>query len=637
MKFDLIKNWRILLVIAAVLISLYIISPSFSQRGVIVTSVATDSPLFGKVQAGESITWANEKSINSPEDLYEFENFTGTFRFLHSGKLDLVSIEQPGLGLSTSKASSSNLQFGMDMVGGTRVLLKPKGVVTDAVIQQIISTLETRINVFGLKEAKFQPVKDVSGNFYVQIEMAGGSKEEIENLLAKQGYFEGKIPRIITFANNTGKLNLVSTYDVHLNNDSIEINDTVLRINESSKIENMPFMLTNLTNNSAVIYFTVFTGNDIQSVCLQDQPGICVSRVTMVQGGYEFNFQVFITKKGAENFATVTKDMKIITDSNTGDKYLDSKISLFLDENLITELSISSDLRGQAYTTPAITGFRQTRDDAVKEQLMLKSILQSGSLPTSLEIIRADQISPTLGQEFFRSAIIAAIIAEITVAGVIYLRYRHAKILLQMMTWSVSELIITLGAAALIKQAIDLSAIAGLIAAIGTGTNDQIIMIDEMLIGGTEKSIYTLKQRVKRSFFIIFGAAGTVFAAMLPMIFIGVGVMRGFAIVTTIGILIGVFITRPAFPIIAERLLGEKVKQGNEKKESKVEGSIERKIESEAKRENISKEDVIKEEWKRLMNMASKELYGKPFNDLTHEQKEEVKRITSEAEKKETS
>lgn len=623
--------------IAAVLISLYIISPSFSQRGVIVTSVATDSPLFGKVQAGESITWANEKSINSPEDLYEFENFTGTFRFLHSGKLDLVSIEQPGLGLSTSKASSSNLQFGMDMVGGTRVLLKPKGVVTDAVIQQIISTLETRINVFGLKEAKFQPVKDVSGNFYVQIEMAGGSKEEIENLLAKQGYFEGKIPRIITFANNTGKLNLVSTYDVHLNNDSIEINDTVLRINESSKIENMPFMLTNLTNNSAVIYFTVFTGNDIQSVCLQDQPGICVSRVTMVQGGYEFNFQVFITKKGAENFATVTKDMKIITDSNTGDKYLDSKISLFLDENLITELSISSDLRGQAYTTPAITGFRQTRDDAVKEQLMLKSILQSGSLPTSLEIIRADQISPTLGQEFFRSAIIAAIIAEITVAGVIYLRYRHAKILLQMMTWSVSELIITLGAAALIKQAIDLSAIAGLIAAIGTGTNDQIIMIDEMLIGGTEKSIYTLKQRVKRSFFIIFGAAGTVFAAMLPMIFIGVGVMRGFAIVTTIGILIGVFITRPAFPIIAERLLGEKVKQGNEKKESKVEGSIERKIESEAKRENISKEDVIKEEWKRLMNMASKELYGKPFNDLTHEQKEEVKRITSEAEKKETS
>ena len=47
---------------------------------------------------------------------------------------------------------------------------------TDVILQQITATLETRINVFGLKEAKFQTIKDVSGNSFVQIEMAGASK-----------------------------------------------------------------------------------------------------------------------------------------------------------------------------------------------------------------------------------------------------------------------------------------------------------------------------------------------------------------------------------------------------------------------------------------------------------------------------
>ena len=36
------------------------------------------------------------------------------------------------------------------------------------------------------------------------------------------------------------------------------------------------------------------------------------------------------------------------------------------------------------------------------------------------------------------------------------------------------------------------------------------------------------------------------------------------------------------------------------------------------------------------MDMAANELFGKPFNDLTPEQKEEVKKVFLEAEEKET-
>ena len=635
---SLLKQWQILLVLICVAGSLIIIAPSPGQKGVIVTSVASDSPLFGKVQIGETITWANEKEINSPEDLNQFQNFTGTFRFMHSGKLDMVSLDNQDLGISVVKKPASNLQFGMDLVGGTRVLLKPKGVVTDAVIQQIASTLETRINVYGLKEATFQPIKDFAGNSYIQVEMAGGSKEEIENLLAKQGFFEGKIPKVITFTNNTGTLNLEGTYSITLLNDSIKINNTLLRINDSSKIEGMPFQLTNITNNSAVLFFTVFTGDDIQSVCLQDQPGICTSRVLMVSGGYEFDFQVFISKKGADKFATATKNMKIITDPNTGNKYLDEKLYLYLDENLITALSISSDLKGQAYTTPAISGIRTSRDDAVKEQQLLKSILQSGALPTSLEITRVDQISPALGNEFIQATMLAAVVAAIAVSIVLYIRYRNFKILIPNILWSFFEVILTLGVAAIIKWTIDLASIAGIIAAIGEGTNEQTMMIDEIRGGGTgeEDRTFTLRQRLKRAFFIIVGTGTVIMMSVVPMIFIGVGVMKGFAITTLIGTFIGTILTRPAFSIVAQKALEGKINKTEKKEEKEVEKSLEKKIESEAKKEEVSKEEIIKREWKKLMDMTAKELFNKPFNDLTPEQKEEVKKIGLEVEEKET-
>ncbi|MFH1473778.1 MAG: hypothetical protein ABIE55_02690 [Candidatus Aenigmatarchaeota archaeon] len=553
MKLGLLKNWRILLMLFSVFISIALINP-FPKTGVRVDYVSVNSSFYNVVNTGEYITWANEVNINTPEDFYQFENFTGNFRFMHSGKLEIIN-KDIGLGIEVSTPSSTNLNFGLDLIGGTRILLKPKENVTDAEMQQIVGTLETRINVFGLKEAKFQRINDVTGEKYVQIEMAGGSKEEVENLLAKQGKFDGKIPRIVNFDNGVGSLTLNEEHSLELINNEIIVEGITLKENESSELEDIDFQVINLTNNSAVLLFTVFTGNDIQSVCIQEQTGICVSRIIQQSGGWEFNFQVFITQEGAEKFASVTNTMKIISDPNSVTKYLEGRISLYLDDNVITDLSISADLKGKALTSPAITGFRENRKEAFEEQLMLKSILQSGSLPVSLETIKIDEISPTLGSEFFREALLAAGIAGLSVMAVIFIRYRKFKILLQMMVWSMAELIITLGAAGLLGWTLDLPSIAGLIAAIGTGTNDQIIMIDEILLGGKDKDSYTVKQRIKRSFFIVFSAAGTIIAAMVPLMFIGIGAMKGFAIITTIGVLIGVFITRPAFPIVAKKLL----------------------------------------------------------------------------------
>ena len=131
---------------------------------------------------------------------------------------------------------------------------------------------------------------------------------------------------------------------------------------------------------------------------------------------------------------------------------------------------------------------------------------------------------------------------------------RKVKIAVPIMLTSLSEVFIILGIAALIKQNLDLASIAGILATVGTGVDAQLVITDEVLADGSEIA-YNWKEKLKRSFFIIMGSYSTVVAAMIPLMLIGAGLLKGFAIVTIIGASIGVFVTRPAYAKIIEVLL----------------------------------------------------------------------------------
>ena len=53
------------------------------------------------------------------------------------------------------------------------------------------------------------------------------------------------------------------------------------------------------------------------------------------------------------------------------------------------------------------------------------------------------------------------------------------------------------------------------------------------------------------------GAYLTIVVAMIPLLFAGAGLLKGFALTTIIGASVGVFITRPAFAATIETLLKE--------------------------------------------------------------------------------
>ena len=62
-----------------------------------------------------------------------------------------------------------------------------------------------------------------------------------------------------------------------------------------------------------------------------------------------------------------------------------------------------------------------------------------------------------------------------------------------------SEAFITLAIAALIRWNLDAPSIAGIIAGIGTGVNDQIVIIDEAV----SNEFQSIKQRIKNALFLI--------------------------------------------------------------------------------------------------------------------------------------
>jgi len=590
----MLKYWRIWLLIVVVLGAMLAIgfkTYPYGRTGVQIAFVYDSSPARGTLQSGMIITDLNGQQITDVNDWTgKTANLKGPVTLTANGRQYSFNVSD-SIGVDVTNIDRTNLDLGLDLKGGTRIVLKPEGNATSETISQIVSILQTRANIYGLKEMKFLSVRDPGGDYYIQVEAAGIGRDIIENLLSRQGKFEAKIVKPVDLENNRGTIRLGGeSFGVVADNETITVNNQAIMPNQTFVLKNIDFQYLNRTGSRLIFQATAYKGDDIEIIYTDPQR----SAVVPQSNGYLFYFVVLVSQEGASRFSDITTGIPKIFDINSGEEYLDSAIRLFIDDQLVSELRISGSLAGQIYTTPQIQGFRPTFEEAAQEKLSLQTILRSGALPLTLQTASIDIISPTLGSGFITTAVYSAVLAMIVISAMVFIRYRKIRVALPIIFISISEIIIILGIAAtndsliwasvlviniflialawwkqkdvdiyvwtgailipllgIMSWTIDLPAIGGVIAAIGTGVNDQIIIADEAL-QIRERKIYTMKEKIKRAFFIIFGAASTVIAAMVPLMFLGIGLVRGFAITTIVGVLVGVLITRPAYAKIIE-------------------------------------------------------------------------------------
>ncbi len=537
---SMLKNYKIVLWLIFIVLSFVMIGPNINPTGYKITSIDKNSPVK-TLGIGDTVYKINDL-IAGENDFSK--NYSSTLK-LDTNKGQKFITANGTLGLEVEKVSFSNLKLGLDIKGGVRAVLEPE-LNSPEIIEQTISTLQTRINVYGLRESIFRSIV-YNDKGFVEISIAGGTKEELRSLLESQGKFEAKIPVLVKLKDGKGVIKLDKEYSINLQNDSVFIDDKLM--DKNFTLYGINFEVSSIRPNQINLTSTVLTGNDIKTVFFDPQR----SAVQNLGNSYQWFFAVQISQEGAQKFFYVVQNVPDGSFSS-GESYLQSQISFYLDRNLIDSLNIGSSLKRNLATEITISGGASSLEEAAKVKNQLQSILRSGSLPSSIKIVSLETISPTLGSEFLRNALLAGLAAVLSVSVIIAVRYRRIKILFPILLISYTEILIIIGVYVLIGLTLDLPAIGGIIAAVGTGINDQIIIIDQAL-RKKEDELETMKEKMKKAFFVVFGAGGTIIAAMIPLTILGFGALRGFAITTIIGVVIGIGITRPAFGVLIEKLL----------------------------------------------------------------------------------
>ncbi|RLG21959.1 hypothetical protein DRN74_00935 [Candidatus Micrarchaeota archaeon] len=481
------------------------------------------------------------------------------------------------------------VQLGMDFSGGSLIQINLDRPLSSSEMQTVVNVLQSRLNNYGLKQLAVKPW----GKQFVVVEITKTSDPKeinrIQALLGEQGKFEtlynGKVvlrgEDIISVITDPQKgygaypsgNGYTWTVPFLVSNKAAEefakaVEGECTPLPNSRSCKEQVYMFIDRPENAIIVMPPklyedereipddfIDSPNKIKADDLLKNSGIDLAvadqiteellekirgkNVIVPEGAYDSYFLKALNGSAA-NVKEIPK---------RSDYWLKDAINI---ENIVhLTPGVTS---GKPITNPSITGYAATKEKAAEELSHVAILLKSGRLPVSVSIGSVSTISPILSERFISYSVLAGLAALMVVATVLLIRYRKIKIALSIAMTSFSELIILLAVAALIGWQIDLPAVAGIIAAIGTGVDHQIVITDEALRKEKEVEL-SLITRIKKAFSIIFMAATTTIFAMLPLLVVGMGTLKGFAITTILGMLIGVFIARPAYAEIVNRII----------------------------------------------------------------------------------
>lgn len=441
----------------------------------------------------------------------------------------------------------NGISTGLDLQGGSVIIIETERPLDASEMDQVLTIMDERLRGgLGVRDVKVRSL----GNKHVRIEIAGVTPEDAKKLIGKPGKLEVRIGNVSAFTGDA--LDRVDPFIYEAQQGGWAV----------------PFTLS---DEAAEDFRDAAIATDFASVYMYMDEGTRITAFTKGEPGdlkelldeLELTGDVEITKTNFSITTVVTLDNNL---EEIGGK--ENEIIEFLNQSnvtsynitrsgLVNDAPIGQDLRAELAAGQVVRSLILTTgagDDGRLEARRIQVILQSGALPIKVSVVSSSGISATLGDDFTKNAMLAGIAAFLGVSAFIYARYRNPIIVLPIIVTGFSEIVIILGFASLIRWNIDIPAIAGIIAAVGTGVDNQIVIMDEVM-GGDAKSI---RYRMKNAFFVIIGSYLTLLAAMATLFIIGMAMLKGFAVTTIIGATSGVFITRPAYARIVEYLLAKK-------------------------------------------------------------------------------
>lgn len=447
---------------------------------------------------------------------------------------------------------ASNLQYGLDLQQGAWLQLDMQaevvGYTTDRPLEEFISNLSTgldaevlQVDANHLEIRKYYSQADLESRFIaaggqvtsyqqgVSKTTADSVKRVLENKINSLGTKDAKVNTL------TGLNNVVRYIRVELA--GVDMNQAQEIVGKQGRFEIRIQTTGNQTEH-------VLSGDAITSVQVPSQEP---------PGSDNWGVGFTLSESGAAAFRAAAIQYGATADP------ANHHLIMLLDNETVYSAPLSDDLAGKIQNENIRQLFASTGagNYGSQQATNLEIHLRAGALPVDVTIAGSGGVSAPLGERYKQMVILAGILALITVGFVIYYRYREPYIVLPMVLINSSEIIILLGFISLIGFQLDLPTIAGLIAVLGTGIDQLVILTDEILHEGKVPSTGLYMKRLTRALSIIVVAAATVVIAMVPLVLMDLSTLKGFAIITIMGVLVGVIVTRPAYGKIIMQVLSK--------------------------------------------------------------------------------
>jgi len=496
--------------------------------------------------------------------------------------------------LSAFSIASNGVKFGIDFSGGVRIPVLLEQAVPSDVMETMVTTIKTRAASFGLSEVKVRPI----GDSEIYVEMPQSSPQlvsDVENILSRQGVYRGIVDgRVAVKGEEIYSGTIMKIPSQYLSGADWGVSFTVTqsgaqrfadvakgkgnyplfmfldRPTDSIIILSEKQLMADATAKSRVVPIAKARALQIASSALAlEGDNITIYLEEDVSKGFTLAPSTNKTRAivsansslipalRAAGFAVVEK-----TDAEMTPKYVVSPENPASDAvSVWTAVGLMSAPRLVPSVTEGIPNFSYTINgpaeganaqakalDAIKKERELESLLKGGALPVQISLGSKTIIPAPLGEEFLRLSLIGLVFALLAISLMVSIRYRHMQIIVPMIFISLAELIILI--AILGSFTIDLAGMAGILAAIGVGVDAQIVVTDELL-----KKEGEMSKRLEKAFSIITTSVMVAVVAMVPLLFFsGLVEIIGFATATVLGSLLGLFISRPAYAVIAEHL-----------------------------------------------------------------------------------
>jgi len=390
---------------------------------------------------------------------------------------------------NTQKADSARrFKLGLDLSGGTHLVYKAdisqiQSADISGAMQSLRDTIERRINLFGVSE----PI--------IQVEQGGvfGGDNTEQRLIVE-------LPGVTDVNEAIKKIGETPILEFKL-----------LSKEGEAKMKNATSQ-TNVANIAGMFYDTGLTGRMLQKASIQFDQNFANKPII----GLKFN------EEGSQLFAKITRE-------NVG-----SVLGIFLDGNLVEAPYIREEISGgEAVITGDFTPDQAKR--VVRD-------LNYGALPMPISLVSTETIGATLGDKAVNDSVKAGLYAFIVVALFLigWYRFQGFVAVVALTIYTIINLVLF----KLIPVTLTAAGIAGFILSIGMAVDANILIFErtkEELKRGKNK-YDALKEGFHRAWSSIRDSnSSSIITAVILYYFASTPVIKGFALVFLIGVLVSMF------------------------------------------------------------------------------------------------